>query len=166
MSTAHRLELPVEVLREHFGYDEAQGHLFWIKQTRGRALFKPLGLTAKTPYIQIGFERRIFLAHRILFALYHGYWAREIDHVNGDRRDNRKCNLREVTRAENTVNRKRPHSRNTSGHTGVMWNKRLGKWEARIKKDGVIRTQFFTLKEHAIACRAEMVRELYPTIND
>jgi len=55
----------------------------------------------------------------------------DIDHVNGDRMDNRKENLRPCTRAQNNMN-KHGNKRNTSGYKGVSWCKRDRKWVANI----------------------------------
>jgi len=54
-----------------------------------------------------------------------------IDHINGDRLDNRKSNLRHVTQRQNTLNRK-VNRNNTSGYVGVQWNKEINKYVARI----------------------------------
>ena len=62
--------------------------------------------------------------------LHHGYMPPEIDHINGDRADNRIGNLRAVTRSQNQYN-KRPQ-RNASGYRGVSWHKKSGKWCVRI----------------------------------
>ena len=55
-----------------------------------------------------------------------------IDHVYSDRKyDNRKTNLRVTTQKNNTRNRVRP-SNNTSGKSGVSWNKNTNRWIAYI----------------------------------
>lgn len=71
------------------------------------------------------------LAHRVLFAMKHGYWPKEVDHINGNRGDNTIKNLREVTRLQNSKNQK-ISIKNTSGHIGVSWNKRDKRWTAYI----------------------------------
>lgn len=58
-----------------------------------------------------------------------------VDHKNGNTLDNRKCNLRIVTRHQNNVNKK-INSRNKSGCTGVYWEKSTNKWRAFICIDG------------------------------
>lgn len=58
-----------------------------------------------------------------------------IDHVDNDPLNNRRSNLRLASVSQNTMNQKRS-VRNTSGYKGVTWNKRCGKWQASIKRDG------------------------------
>lgn len=54
------------------------------------------------------------------------------DHINGDKLDNRRENLRLCTNAENMRNRGKT-ARNTSGFKGVSWHKQRKKWRAQIK---------------------------------
>jgi hypothetical protein len=60
----------------------------------------------------------------------------DTDHRNHDGLDNQKLNLRVCTHSQNGQNR-RMRFDNTSGVTGVVWHKRLKKWAARIKIDGI-----------------------------
>ena len=55
----------------------------------------------------------------------------EVDHINHNRLDNRKSNLRIVTRQENMYN-KSEYKNNTSGVKGVKWNKDRQKWQVQI----------------------------------
>lgn len=55
----------------------------------------------------------------------------EIDHVNGDKLDLRKINLRKCTRMQNSDNIGH-RSNNTSGFKGVIWDKRNKKWKSII----------------------------------
>lgn len=61
-----------------------------------------------------------------------------VDHVNGDKLDNRKANLRLCNRNGNAHNRGQPKTKNKSGFKGVTWHKRLNKWAARIGLNGEI----------------------------
>lgn len=77
-----------------------------------------------------------YFAHRVIWAIVYGEWPEhDIDHLNGDRSDNRLENLRAVTRSENLRNQKM-NTRNTSGATGVYWFGERNKWIAQIKIDG------------------------------
>ena len=58
-----------------------------------------------------------------------------VDHINGDKLDNRKCNLRICTQGENVMNRPKPKN-NTSGCKGVNWDKVNQKWKVELKCKG------------------------------
>nr|WP_313659107.1 HNH endonuclease [Achromobacter ruhlandii] len=58
-----------------------------------------------------------------------------VDHINGDKLDNRRENLRVCTNAQNSMNQRRSAG-NTSGFKGVRRNAVGRKWEAIIKCDG------------------------------
>jgi hypothetical protein len=73
----------------------------------------------------------LYREHHIVWAVVHGCWAREIDHIDGDRLNNKISNLREVTRSENLRNRGLDR-RNTSGVIGVSFHKATGRWRARL----------------------------------
>ncbi|MDN7609920.1 HNH endonuclease [Burkholderia multivorans] len=72
--------------------------------------------------------------HRLLLGLSDGDGA-FVDHVNGNRLDNRRSNLRLCTVQENGRNSK-VRSHNKSGFKGVFWDRRREKWTAYIKVDG------------------------------
>lgn len=55
-----------------------------------------------------------------------------VDHINGNPKDNRKENLRVTTQGQNSYNHKKRNN-NTSGVTGVCFNKNKMKWQATIK---------------------------------
>ena len=63
----------------------------------------------------------------------------DTDHINRDKLDNRKENLRTVTRTQNQLNKGRQKN-NISGYEGVTWDKRKEKWVSRIS---VNRKQIF-----------------------
>ena len=78
-----------------------------------------------------------------------------IDHINRDRLDNRKNNLRIATHQQNTINRS-VQSNNISNIPGVSWRKDRNKWRAYIavnKKQ--ISLGMFKTKEEAIKARKE-----------
>lgn len=76
-----------------------------------------------------------YRAHRVIWAMVHGCWPTgDIDHINGDRMDNRVQNLRVVPAVLNARNRPK-QSNNKSGVTGVSWDRRRGRWRVQIAQD-------------------------------
>lgn len=95
-------------------------------------------------------KSKMYNAYRIIMGVEDS--KLEVDHINGDKWDNRKCNLRIVTHADNTKNRKLS-SRNKSGYTGVRQVKN-GNWTASIRCNGNdIWLGSYKTKEEAIGAR-------------
>ena len=91
--------------------------------------------------------------------MHHGYLPKYVDHIDGNRLNNRIENLRPATAIENAYNCKMSKN-NTSGVKGVSWNKGTKKWEANINIAGVRFNlgHFETLekaKEAIDVCRTE-----------
>ena len=85
---------------------------------------------------------------------------KEIDHIKHNTKDNRKCMLRVVSHSENQKNNQLA-SNNTSGFTGVFYDKRDGFWYARITNNNtVINLCRCRNKDDAIKARKE-AEELY-----
>ena len=76
-------------------------------------------------FIQVG--RKCIPQHRVAWFLAYGFWPDEIDHINQDKADNRLINLRACTHSTNMLNRGL-RADNTSGVTGVSYNKAAKKW--------------------------------------
>lgn len=110
-------------------------------------------------YLDGAINARGVLAHRVIWAMTYGYWPIGIDHVNGDRRDNRIANLREATQAENMRNTK-TRCDNKCGIAGVWQLRRSGMWRARIKRDGIsVDLGTFPSKDLAAAARDDAARK-------
>jgi len=149
--------LTAERLRELLDYDPATGIFRWRVSRGGTAR---AGTVAGSPqsdgYAQIKIDGPNYMAHRLAWLWGTGSWpAALIDHINGDRADNRFVNLREATLYQNQYN-SRISSRNTSGHKGICWHEQIGKWQAYLKFGGKQRhLGYFTNIEDAAAAIEE-----------
>lgn len=77
--------------------------------------------------------------NKVLYKLHHMIMGKKldvvVDHINGNKLDNRRCNLRIADYSQNACNSNiRKH--NTSGFKGVCWNKAIGKWQGNIQFRG------------------------------
>lgn len=95
----------------------------------------------KWHYLKVGYaatnvyengKRRYVYMHREILQAPKGV---QIDHINGDKLDNRRCNLRLVTDQQNKFNLP-PFKGSTSQYKGVWWRKDKQKWAAGIRING------------------------------
>ncbi len=123
-------------IRKAVSYNPETGEFTWLV-TRGRANKGHVaGKVDSHGYRSIGLDGKHYRAHRVAWFLKTGAWpTMQIDHINGDRLDNRWENLREVTHQENQQNWCKPH-RNRYGYAGVKFRGgRANPWEAVIRID-------------------------------
>lgn len=97
-------------------------------------------------------SKKAGLLHRLIIGA-----SREqlVDHVNRNKLDNRKSNLRITSRSANVHNSKM-HITNTSGTKGVCFHKVTGKWEAFISLDGKRVRKLFDDFDDAVSFRKEL----------
>ena len=94
-------------------------------------------------------ERGLILMHRVILERVGLKDFAETDHINRDRADNRKCNLRAASRIQNGCNRNKQKN-NSSGYTGICWCKRHKKWMAKIQVSGKVKfLGYFNNKKEA-----------------
>ena len=163
------------VLRQLIDYDPETGALVWrvrdvsfftdgkksaiqsMRRWNTRYAGKPaLNYKGNAGYFSGRILGKPYRAHRVAWAIYSGLWPEnEIDHINGNRSDNRIANLRSATSQENSKNRA-ICIRNTSGTIGVCWYNRDRVWVAKIYKNGRrIVIGRFKIKDDAISARAK-----------
>ncbi len=127
------IKLPsVDRVRELVEYDKETGSFTWKVYRGGKAKAgTPAGSVRADGYIAICIDLYSYKASRLSWLLVTGQdpGVLDIDHINGDVSDNRFCNLRLATEAQNCANRKK-RSDNTSGFKGVY---AMGKkWAAQV----------------------------------
>ena len=131
---------PIGKLTEFLRYDPSAGLIIWRKHYSSVLAGEIAGSPkTSTGAIHIGIFNKVYLAHRIAWALYH--WRDPhpfmIDHKDGDRTNNKINNLRIADYSENNCNA-RIRKDNKSGIKGVCFHKRTGKWQATLKKDNTV----------------------------
>jgi hypothetical protein len=162
---------PVDELREVFRYESETGKLFWAVRRMGTVRAEA-GSVRDHGYIIVGYKGGRYAAHRLIWAMVHGVDPDgEIDHINGNRADNRIENLRIVSHHQNQMNMG-DSRRNTSGFKGVSYSKSRGGYETRIGIGGGKQKwigRFATAEEAAraydaavIAHRGEFARPNFP----
>jgi hypothetical protein len=167
------------VLRQLIDYDPETGALVWrvrdvsfftdgkrsaiqsMRRWNTRYAGKPaLNCKGNAGYFSGKIFGRGYLAHRVAWAIYLGAWPeRQIDHINGNKLDNRIANLRNVTHQENGKNCA-IGTNNTSGTIGVRWYNRDRVWVAQVRINGKQKhIGNFKNKDDAIEARAKASAE-------
>lgn len=163
--------LPVSVLREVVNYEAETGEFTWRKRPAwhfpegkptpearaGMWNGKYAGRKAFTSLDPRGYARgavggKTLYAHRAALAILNGHWPDgEVDHINGDKSDNRAVNLRVVSHSENRRNTEnyrnaqvrrmaqalQAESRKTAYPIPGVRRQGVSTWAARIKIGGV-----------------------------
>lgn len=135
MSHKSRPKLSVEEIQENWTYDKETGLFYWKISGKGILKGKPTG-HSDGRYIVLQRRDAWVYAHRAAFVLVNGAWpTKDVDHINGDRLDNRFANLREASAAQNLRNRS-VKSDSLTKVKGVTQDKRDGRFYAYIDFDG------------------------------
>jgi len=139
----------IKELRKRFRYDPDTGQIYGPTG--------PIGHKTKLGYIHVTYAREpkhvVLKAHRLAFALQTGRWPDVVDHINGNRSDNRWCNLRRVTNGENLALRKQNRAyllpvEIPAGETSYV---------VRVTRSGKQKTIRFTLWRDACAFNKALI---------
>jgi hypothetical protein len=129
-------KLTQDKLKSRLSYSQNNGLFSWISEPSNRKTKGVAGGLDSLGYRGIKIDGKQYLAHRLAFLYVNGSLPLYcVDHINGDRDDNRWVNLRACTLSQNQKNRK-VGKNSTSGVKGVTWMKDRSKWRADIKNSG------------------------------
>lgn len=131
-----------ELVISLYEYDREIGGFFhkhsWARAKKGDRA----GIISDTGYEKIRIKGRHYRSHRIVWLLEKGYMPKsDLDHMDGNRLNNKIENLRECTPAQNMQNirrkyKKREGCQKYSRHVGVSWCLKNKKWVVKIRVAG------------------------------
>jgi HNH endonuclease len=121
-----------EEIREYIDYNPETGECVWKKKTSKYSKVKvgdTVGHLSSDGYRSFKVSDNMYQLHRVIWFLYHGEdpGDKQVDHMNGNRSDNRISNLRLLTHQENQHN---------NHCLGIHYSKNRRKWTAQIRLDG------------------------------
>ena len=106
-------------------------------------------------------KRHTIRMHRVILERMGHIDFKDSDHINQDRLDNRRSNLRPATRNQNRHNQGK-YRNNASGFKGVCWHKHIKKWAAYIRVGGKrIHLGYYTNKLEAAEAYNEAARKYH-----
>lgn len=113
-------------------FDYVDGDLYWKeKPCDNLPAGTKAGTLASRGYMQTMVQGRMYRNHQLVYLMHHGFIPPFIDHIDGNKLNNKIDNLRETDKGKNNYNAMRRKD-NTSGFKGVSLNKRTGKWYGYI----------------------------------
>lgn len=131
--------ITAERLREVVNYNQLTGVFTWTKNTYWKHhVGLEAGTTKPNGYRYLQIDRAGFLAHRMAWLYVFGKMPQHcIDHINGNKADNRIANLRDVTPLKNSQNRFKANADNKLGVLGVRLTK--NGYRSQIRHQGKVR---------------------------
>lgn len=113
-------------------FDYIDGFLYWKDPKSNRVINRRLaGYKTKHNYRKVHFFGKQIYEHRLIFMMHYGFMPKYIDHIDGNKSNNKIENLREVEHYQNMMNVKIKKN-NSSGIKGVCFDKNRSKWMVRI----------------------------------
>jgi len=127
--------LTAVVLRTLLHYEPAQGVFTWLVDIGPVRIGQVAGAFNKNGYLKIQINGQKHRANRLAWLWVHGEWpVGVVDHKDGNTKNDRFANLRDVTRIANQQNQRQAHKSSGTKLLGVSMH--YGKYQARIRIGG------------------------------
>ena len=141
-------------------FEYRDGKLYWRQPRFGARRGAEAGTVGSHGYRQIVVDGKFYRTHRLIFLMHHGYLPKFIDHIDGNRSNDRVENLRAANIRQNGLNSKiRKDSR--TGVKNVTFSKSANKFAVRLMVDGVRKTIGFFDDIELAELAAREARELF-----
>jgi len=156
MKTIKPLPLQEEL---HKFFEYKKGHLYWKTKPRNSAkIGDKVGSLDSKGYVVLKLNNLPYKMHRIIWVYHYDTISSnlQIDHIDGNKANNKIENLRLATNSQNNFNNKRAYGNSKSNILGVHWCKTKRKWVSQIRKNNKsIHLGYFVNQEDAVAVRRE-----------
>lgn len=128
--------LTVDRLNRAMRYDRENGKFYWAEKRKGIRVGDEVGAIDVNGYRKTTLEGNWYYVHQLVWFIEHdGIWPQGmLDHINGNRSDNRIVNLRDVSNSRNSHNSDKVGNKNSTGYRGVA--RYMDKYIAQIMIDG------------------------------
>lgn len=127
------MQISQDELNQFFDYDAESGNLIWKVHTNSHMkIGEVAGWEDPKEYRQISLLGKRYKAHRLIWIYHYGELNGILDHIDGDKHNNRIENLRLATPSQNNCNTGLIKS-NKSGLKGLYWDKINEKWRVQIE---------------------------------
>ncbi|MBT9493914.1 MAG: HNH endonuclease [Paucibacter sp.] len=158
------MSITQERLKELLHYEPETGVFTWrvYRCAQARAGDRAGTVSKKSGYRFINVDHGMYLAHRLAFFYMSGNWpSKDVDHLKGNRDDNRWLRIRELSRQQNMQNLQKAHRDNRTGLLGVIPYK--SRFTAQIRAGGKNRhLGVFDTAEEAHAAYLVAKRDIHP----
>lgn len=112
-------------------FEYKDGDIYWSVNKGSIKSGSKAGSSNDQGYLHVSINSKLYKNHRIIWLMHNGTIPKFIDHIDGNRLNNRIENLRSATHSQNMRNLKKPKT-NTSGIKGVSWYKNKNKWRVSV----------------------------------